>query len=51
MNSRNAVTAAELGKKVIDLLGLKAGETFELAKTKDGQALVKKVVEPEAIDP
>lgn len=38
----NSVTAAELGKRIIRLLGLKTGEPFEIAKTRDGQVLVKK---------
>jgi hypothetical protein len=39
MNSRNDLTAAELGKKVIgDLLELKVSETFELALSCDVQS-------------
>jgi hypothetical protein len=45
----NSVTAAALGKKIIKLLEIKKGETFELAKTRDGQVIVKRV-EPTATD-
>jgi len=38
----NSVTAAELGKKITRLLELKTGEPFEIAKTRDGQVLIKK---------
>lgn len=37
-----AVTAAELAKRIVDLLGLKSGEPFEIAKTRDGQVLIRR---------
>lgn len=41
----SSVTAAELARKIIRLLELKPNETFELAKTRDGTILVKKVTD------
>jgi hypothetical protein len=36
------VTAAEVTKRLVELLGLKSGDSFELAKLKNGSVMVSK---------
>jgi len=37
----DAVTASQLGRKILQLLALKPGSEFVLAQTRDGSVLVK----------
>ncbi|MGA3297952.1 MAG: hypothetical protein ABSD41_10940 [Candidatus Bathyarchaeia archaeon] len=39
----NSVTSVELARKLIELLELKPGEPFEIARTRDGSILVKRL--------
>ena len=36
----NPVSAGEIGKRVVDLLGIREGDPFEIALTRDGHVLV-----------
>jgi hypothetical protein len=38
----NSVTTVELTRKLLELLELRPGEPFEIAKTRDGQVLLRK---------
>jgi len=42
-----SVTTAELGKRIAELLDLKDGERFEIAKLRSGQVLAERVEEPQ----
>jgi hypothetical protein len=38
----SVVSAGEVGKRVIELLGIREGDPFEIALTRDGHVLVGK---------
>jgi hypothetical protein len=39
-----SVSRLELANKVVELLSLKPGEPFEIAKTRDGSIILKRIV-------
>jgi hypothetical protein len=41
----NHVSALTLGRKIIELLSCKPGEEIDLAKTRDGSVLIRRVSE------
>ena len=44
----NSVTALELAAKIVQLLGINAGESIDLAKLRDGSVLLRKAEAPGA---